>query len=112
MKNIKNKCLPFLFFIFIITACTQNIETGIIGLWEGVSLKQNFHFYENGEVELTDLKHGVYRGVYKITDEGSLECEFEGFAFPVVRTIRIRGDKLILTDKNGIEEIYDLSSST
>lgn len=98
--------------MFIITACTQNVEIEIIGFWEGVSLKQNFHFYENSEVELNDLKHGVYRGVYKITDGDTLECEFEGFAFPVVRTVRIKGDKLILTDKNGIEEIYDLSSST
>ena len=111
MKNIKNRCFLFLYFMFIITACTQNFETAIIGSWEGVSLKQNFHFYENGNVELNDLKHGVYRGSYKITGD-TLECKFERFAFPVVRTVRIKGDKLILIDKNGIEEIYDLSSST
>lgn len=95
-----------LIVIIILTACSKDIKTEIIGLWEGVSLKQNIRFYEDGRVELKDLKHGLYRGRYKLTEGNTLNCEFDRFAHPVVRIVKIRSDKLILTAKSGREEIY------
>lgn len=106
MKNKNNVCLFILVIVLVLTTCSQNIETEIIGSWKCTTPKQNIRFYQDGQVELNGLNHGVYKGIYEITDGNSLKCNFDCFANPVVRTVRIRGEKLILTDKNATEEIY------
>jgi hypothetical protein len=76
-------------------------------MWKGESLKQDIQFFQDGRVELMDKSYGVYKGSYTIKDENTLTCEFERFfKKPVVRIVQISGDKLVLTNKSGYEEVY------
>jgi hypothetical protein len=92
--------------LFFTSACSDDIETELIGHWEGVSLQQNFTFYQDGRVKLQDLKHGTYQGRYHISENDLLTCEFEQFSRPVIRTIEISGDTLILHNPKSTDEKY------
>ena len=89
-----------------IAGCSEDPRSGIIGSWEGISLNQDFRFYQDGRAELIDRKHGIYRGTCTVSDEDLMTCNFERFAHPVVRTVRVRGDELVLANKNGQPEKY------
>lgn len=86
----------------------SSVETGIVGEWKGDTVKQDFHFYSDGRVELNDLQHSLYSGTYKITDGSTLTCTFESpiFTEPVVMKAEIKGDKLTLTADSGRKEVY------
>lgn len=104
---IKTARIPLIcMLLFFMSACSSDIETELIGNWEGVSLQQNFTFYQDGRVELHDLKHGIYQGIYRISENDLLTCEFEGFSRPVVRTLEIDGDTLILHNPKSTDEKY------
>lgn len=43
---IKHLFYSLLFFsLLILNGCSEDPKTAIIGSWEGISLKQDFHFY-------------------------------------------------------------------
>ena len=92
----------------LLVSCGTDIKTGIIGEWKGETVKQDFHFYSDGKVELNDLKYSMYTGTYTITDGNTLTCTFENpiFTEPVVMKAKIDGDKLTLTSDTGRKEIY------
>ncbi len=98
--------LLILSLVVMIAGCSEDPRTGIIGSWEGISLKQDFRFYADGRAELLDRKHGAYRGRCSFLESGEMSCRFERFAYPVVRSVRVRGNKLILTNSNGQDEEY------
>ena len=91
--------------VLLLLACSQDLAPELLGSWQGESLQQNFTFYADGRVELQDLKYSTYNGTYQLTGK-SLECRFDNFASPVVREVKISGDKLVLIDKNGRQEVY------
>lgn len=104
---MKSMCLVFLALMFALTACTADINTAIVGLWKGETLKQDIRFFQDGRVKLMDKQIGVYTGSYTITDGNNLRCEFDRlFLDPVVRTVKISGKKMVLTNKKGYKEIY------
>ena len=92
----------------LLVSCGTDIKTGIIGEWKGETVKQDFHFYSDGKVELNDLKYSMYTGTYTITDGNTLNCTFENpiFKEPVVMKAKIDGNKLTLTSDTGRKEIY------
>ncbi|MDX1527721.1 MAG: hypothetical protein R3337_03775 [Gammaproteobacteria bacterium] len=92
--------------VVLVVGCSEDPESAVIGSWEGISLKQDFRFYPDGRAELMDPKHGTYRGNCRFVDSGEMSCRFERFAYPVVRRVRVRGNKLILTNSNGQDEEY------
>jgi hypothetical protein len=105
---MKQKWLIILAFMITLTACSTDVKTEIIGMWKGESLKQDLQFHQDGRVVLTDRQSGLYQGSYTITRNNLLTCEFEHILFtkPVVRTVKISGDKLVLKKKSGYREIY------
>jgi len=92
--------------LLVITACSGDAKTEILGQWEGISLQQDFTFHADGRVEMRDRKHGTYQGIYRISDQDVLTCEFEGFSRPVVRTLEISGDRLTLINPKSVDEEY------
>jgi hypothetical protein len=93
--------------MFALTACTTDVNTAIVGMWKGESLKQDIQFFQDGRIKLMDKKIGVYTGSYTITDGNNLRCEFDRlFLDPVERTVKIKGNKLVLITKSGYEEVY------
>ena len=92
--------------LIALTGCSEDPKSAIIGNWEGISLKQDLHFFKNGRAQILDRKHGTYEGTCKFFDNDQLSCNFDRFAYPVIRSVDISGDKLYLTNKNGQEEIY------
>ncbi|MCP4545650.1 MAG: hypothetical protein GY835_04175 [bacterium] len=94
--------------LFMFSGCGTDVRQGIIGEWRGETPKQDFHFYDDGRVELNDLQHSTYSGVYTVTGGNQLTCTFDSpiFTEPIVMTAKITGDKLILTADTGREEIY------
>jgi len=97
--------IPILVILF--TSCSGSVQEDIIGYWEGDTLKQDMSFTADGQVEIIDLKYSTYTGTYIITDGNVLTCDIDHpiFRDPVVRTIKIKGDKLILMEKSR-KEIY------
>ena len=83
-------------------------KTDIVGEWKGDTVKQDFHFFSDGRVELNDLQHSVYSGTWEITDGSTLTCTFESpiFTEPVVMKMEIKGEKLTLTADSGRKEVY------
>ncbi len=94
--------------LLMIVGCGTDIKTGIIGEWKGETVKQDFHFFSDGRVELNDLKYSTYTGTYTITDGNTLTCTFENpiFTEPVVMKAKIDGKKLTLTAESGRKEVY------
>jgi hypothetical protein len=104
---------PSVFIILLIAAMIAgcggtDIKTGIVGEWKGETVKQDFHFYSDGRVELSDLQHSIYSGTYEITGSNTLTCTFESpiFTEPVVMKVDIKGDKLTMTADSGRKEVY------
>lgn len=94
--------------LFLITACGGDIATDIIGKWECLRLKQVLQFDPVGGVELIDTKvgYGRYVGTYSIQGK-KIIFTFPRFSRPIERKVKsISVDKLILLDKNNIEEVY------
>ena len=87
----------------LLMACSQDLSQEILGSWQGN--KQDLVFYADGRVELDDHKYSNYSGTY-LLDGKTLECNFDTFAYPVEREVKLSGDKLYLIDKNGIKEVY------
>ncbi len=83
-------------------------KTDIVGEWKGETVKQDFHFFNDGRVELNDLQHSMYSGTWEITGGNTLSCTFDSpiFTEPVVMKIEIKGDKLTMTADSGRKEIY------
>jgi hypothetical protein len=94
--------------MFVLASCSPDIETGIVGEWTGKIINQDIVFYEDGQVDLNDRKYGTFEGDYTITDGNTLTCTFESAIFtePLIYTVKIKGDKLILKRPNGREEVY------
>ncbi|MDH3217015.1 MAG: DUF5640 domain-containing protein [Candidatus Krumholzibacteria bacterium] len=92
----------------VLSACSSEVEPTIVGAWKGETIQQDFRFYDDGRIELNDRDNSQYRGTYTITEGNVMTCQFESsiFTSPVVRTVEIKGEKLILTDNRGTEEIY------
>lgn len=105
---MRSRYLSILAFIFVLAACSPDIETGIVGEWTGEIINQDFVFYDDGQVELNDRKYGVFEGNYTITGDNTLTCTFESAIFtePVVSKVKIKGDKLILISPNGRKDVY------
>lgn len=98
---------PFILIAALaVTGCSEDPKTAIIGSWEGVTMPQDFEFYADGQAELIDRKHGTYEGNCSISDGDQLTCHFDRFAYPVKRTVRISGNRLYMSNRNGQEEIY------
>jgi hypothetical protein len=57
-------------------------------------------------VELVDRPSDAYNGLFRITNGHTLACEFERFAYPVVRSVKLRGDQLLFIDQNANQEVY------
>jgi len=89
--------------LFLLLGCGQDLTEGIVGFWQGK--KQNLVFYADGRVELVSQTNTVYDGTYQL-DGKAVKCDFERFIDPVIRQAKLDGDELILTDKNGIDEVY------
>ena len=100
-----NRLIIFM-VILTLSACNDDPQTAIIGKWEGVSVPQDFHYYQGGQAELIDRKHGNYDGNCHFSDTDELTCHFDRFNFPVIRKVKVSGTKLSLSNKNGQEEIY------
>ncbi len=92
--------------VALVAGCGEDPEIAIVGSWAGISLKQDFRFYPDGRAELLDKKHGTYRGTCTFDFEDVMTCNFERFAYPVVRRVRVRGNKLILSNSNVQDEEY------
>ena len=41
-----------------------------------------------------------------VSDADEITCQFDRFKFPVIRSVKVSGTKLFLSNKNGQEEIY------
>ena len=84
-----------------------DVKTGIVGEWKGETVKQDFHFFSDGKVELNDLQHSKYTGTWVI-DGDKLTCTFDSpiFTEPVVMKVEISGDKLTMTADSGRKEEY------
>jgi hypothetical protein len=101
----------FILLMLVLVSCTadvsKDVSKDIVGYWKGDTLKQDIGFTAEGRVEIVDRKYSTYHGTYTITDENILTCNIEHSIFtrPVVRTVTIKGDKLILKEK-GREEVY------
>ena len=91
---------------FLLTGCSSNVETEIVGEWRGITPKQDLVFHEDGQVEMKSPRHSVYEGRYSIADGNKLTCEFPSLSKPVECTAKIRGDKLTLVHTGGREEVY------
>ncbi len=89
----------------LMAACSEPLDTGIIGSWHGKSPPQSLHFRSSGTVLLDDRKlDRQYRGHYTI-DGSRLEMHFDTFRRPVVREAGIRGDTLTLLRDAGPPEV-------
>ncbi|WP_303721509.1 hypothetical protein [Malonomonas rubra] len=75
----------------------------LLGFWQGE--KQDLVLYADGRVEMNDHKYSSYSGSYRLNGK-TQECDFDNFAYPVAREVKLSGDKLYLIDKNGIKEVY------
>jgi len=106
IMTITGRLILICALLFAITACSGDVKTEILGQWQGLTLQQDFTFYTDGRVEMRDRKHGTYQGVYHISDDKVLTCEFEGFGRPVVRTVEISGDTLTLINPKSVDEEY------
>jgi hypothetical protein len=106
-RNMKNWQV-FLLLVVILASCSADVPKEIVGYWKGDTLKQDMNFTEDGRVEIVDHKYSTYRGTYTITDGNVLTCNIDHNMFrkPVVRTVKIKGDKLILIE-NKREEVYN-----
>lgn len=107
MKNLRKQVLLIQLILagVMLAACSEDPATAIIGEWKGETLKQDFHFYSDGRTVLTDHKLGRHEGICFV-HENRLLCEFQRFAYPVERTVKISGNKMVMTNKSGNEEIY------
>ena len=88
------------------TGCSDDPRTAIVGSWRGETLAQDMQFFSDGRALLDDRKHGKYDGTCQVTDGNQLTCHFGGFSLPVVRTVHVRGDELVLTTNGGREEVF------
>ncbi len=101
------KRLIFVFFIaFLITGCSDDPTTAIVGEWAGVDVPQDMKFNSDGTVEMNDRKHGTYHGEYTITGKGELKCNFERLSRPVEMTVSISGSKMVMESKSKRKEKY------
>ncbi|MFC1838869.1 DUF5640 domain-containing protein [Thermodesulfobacteriota bacterium] len=92
---------------FIITGCSSNVETEIIGEWKSTAPKQTLVFHQDGTVEMKSPSHSTYSGSYTIQDSNKLTFIFPSLFNPKIeREAKIRGEKLILLDPGGREEVY------
>ena len=91
---------------FFLAGCSADIETAIVGEWQGVTPKQDLIFHEDGSIEMKGHRHGVYTGRYTIVEGNGLICEFPLLSKPVECTAHIRGDKLTLIHSGGRKEMY------
>jgi hypothetical protein len=92
--------------VFWAVGCSPDLETEIVGAWQGITPKQDLVFYEDGRVAMKGHHHGEYWGTYTIKVGKNLLCEFPRLSQPVECTARIRGDRLILAFSAGREEVY------
>lgn len=102
--SILRSCLVALSAL-LMAACSEPLDTGIIGSWHGKSPPQSLHFRSSGSVLLDDLKlDRQYRGRYTI-DGSQLEMRFDAFRHPVVREAEISGETLTLLRDAGPPEV-------
>ncbi len=94
------------FFLLALAGCSSNVETEIVGEWQGITPKQDLVFHGDGQIEMKSPRHSTYKGVYSISDGNKLKCEFLGLSKPVESTAKIRGNKLTLIHSGGREEVY------
>ena len=93
-------------FCFLVTSCGQDIDTGILGKWRGLTAKQDLTFYEDGRVEMKGHNHGTYMGRYSIANRNDLTCSFERLSKPIKCKAKIWGKELILSFPSGRKEKY------
>ena len=96
-------------FSLLLACCGgTDVKTGIVGEWKGETVKQDFHFFSDGRVELNDLQHSTYKGIWEISDGNVLTCRFDSpiFTEPVVMKAEISGDRLTLKADSGRKEVY------
>ena len=89
----------------LLTACSEPLDTGIIGTWHGKVPPQSLHFRSSGTMLLDDHKlDRQYRGRYTI-DGSRLEMRFDAFRHPVVREAEVSGNTLTLLRDAGPPEV-------
>ena len=101
------KSIPALALLISLSACTVDIPKTIIGYWEGETVKQDLSFSSDNRIQIIDHKHSTYTGSYTISEGNLLTCNMDQMLFrgPMVRRVEIKGNKLILTEKNR-REVY------
>jgi hypothetical protein len=93
------------FAVLLLAACSEPLDTGIIGVWHGTTPPQSLEFRSSGTVMLEDRKlNRRYQGRYKLNGR-RLEMQFDSFGRPVVREAKISGDTLTLYRDKGPPEI-------
>jgi hypothetical protein len=97
----------FLFLAVLLMSCSADIPTEIVGYWKGDVVPQDLSFTADGRVEIVDHKYSTYGGTYRVTDGNVLTCDIDHNIFTelLVYTVKIKGDKLILTEGKR-EEVY------
>jgi hypothetical protein len=97
----------FPFLAVLLVSCSADVPTEIVGYWEGEVIAQDLKFTADGRVEIVDHKYSTYGGTYRISEDNVLTCDIDHNIFdePLVYTVRIKGDKLILKEGNR-EDVY------
>jgi hypothetical protein len=91
----------------LLVGCSANVETEIIGEWKSTAPNQTLVFHNDGTIEMKSPAHSTYNGSYTILDGNKLTFVFPSLYNPTIkREAKIRGDKLILLDPKGQEEVY------
>jgi len=95
------------FISILLIGCSADIETGIIGEWQGLAGHQDLEFQPGGQVVMKSPRHSDYLGLYTITDGNKLTFDFQSLSKPINCTADIRGSKLTLTHPDGRKEEYE-----
>jgi hypothetical protein len=97
----------FLLAVLLVASCSADVPTEIVGYWKGEVIAQDLNFTADGRVEIVDHKFSTYRGTYRITEGNVLTCDIDHNIFdePLVYTVKLKGDTMILTEGNR-EEVY------
>ena len=61
---------------FIMTGCSSNVETEIIGEWKSSAPNQTLVFHQDRTVEMKSPAHSTYAGSYTIEDGNKLTFLF------------------------------------
>jgi hypothetical protein len=105
---MRNLWVLFAIAALFISCETANIPRDIVGYWEGDTVPQDISFSADGRLKINDHKYSTYTGSYTITDGNVLTCKMDQnlFTEPIIKTVKIKGDKLTLIEKSRKEVYY------